>query len=110
MFRQLLHDLLPESPVFNSVIHPSKNSCGIRNTLFFPDLRAGRVQVCNMHPQIVGSRLKCTAGSRACLLKYQRNIFSRKLIMPDPLLLFLFQLRRKINQIKNLLRCKIHQF
>ena len=38
IFCQFFHNILAESTVFNTIIHPAKNSCCICNTLFLADL------------------------------------------------------------------------
>jgi hypothetical protein len=54
--------------------------------------------------------LKGTAGSRTCLFKDQGDVLSPvHILCQDPFFLFILQIRRKIEQIQNLLRRVVQQ-
>ena len=105
----LLHDILPESPIFDSLKHTSQHPRRVRDALFLANLRSYRIQVSSSHAQIVSRYLKGAAGPGTRLLKNQGNILSPQHIHRYPLLFLIFQIRRHIHQIENLLRRKIEQ-
>ena len=109
ILRKLLNDVLSIAPVLNSVVHAAQNSRGVRDGLLLSDLGACRIQVGDMHAKVVCRNLKGASGSGAGLLKDQRDILSRMILMRDPRLLLLLQLLGAIEETKNLLRCKVLQ-
>ena len=109
VLRKLLNDVLSIAPVFNSVVHASKDSRGVRDGLLLSDLGTCRIQVGDMHAKVVCRNLKGASGSGAGLLKDQRDVLSRMILMRDPRLLLLLQLLGAIEETKNLLRCKVLQ-
>ena len=110
IFCQLLHDVLSVSAVLDTVKHASQHTRGVRNALFFADLRTGWIKVSHMHSEIMCCHLKRTPCAGACLLENQRDIFSDQTIMQNSLLLLALKIRCQINQVENLFRCVIHQF
>ena len=80
---QLLYDLLPIAPVLDAVKHPAQHPGGIRNGLLFSDLAAGRVQIGDLHPQVMRRHLKAAPGAGRGLFKDQGNIFAAQPVMCD---------------------------
>ena len=110
VFCKLLHNILPVSPIFNSLKHACQNPGRIRDALLFSDLGARRVQISGPHTQVMCGHLKCAPGTGTGFFKNQCHIFSPKGVHRNPFLLFILQFCGQINQIFNLLRCKIQQF
>ena len=106
---QFLHDLLSEAPVFDAVIHPSQHPCRVLDALFLAHLGTCRPKISCTHSHIMSCHFKGTAGAGAVLLKDQGDIFPPPVIHRDPPLLFLLHIRRQIEQVCDLLRCKVLQ-
>ena len=109
IFRQFLHDLLPETAVLDPLKHASQHPRGIRYTLLLADLRSRRVQISRTQPQIMCRHFKRAACSGACLLKDQRHILAAVNIDGNALLLFILQVCRHIQHVCNFLRRKIQK-
>ena len=109
VFRQFLHDLLPEAPVLDPLEHARKHLRRVRNGLLFADLAARGVQVGGAHPQVAGRHLKGAARAGGGLFKDQRHVFAPQHVVGGARLLFRFQRRRQVQQVADLLRRVVQQ-
>ncbi len=91
---QLLDYLLPKTPVFDPVIHPSQNPGGILHRLLITNLAAGGTEVGNQSPLVKGRHFKRAPGPSGSLLKYQSDIFSGQSRLLCPFIFGLLQLNR----------------
>ena len=89
ILRQLLHDILPESPVFDSLEHARQDPGRVRDALLLADLGARRIQVGRPHPQVVGRHLKGASGAGAGLLEDQRHVLPPQGVHRNPFFLLL---------------------
>ena len=109
IFRKLFHDLLTKAAVLDTIIHSAKHARGIAYTLFFPDLRTARVQICALHTQIMCCHLKGAACSRTRLFKNERDIFPCAHRFLHACLFFCLIFCGKLKQVSDLLWCIVLQ-
>ena len=107
VLRQLFHDLLTEAAVLDSVEHPSEHPRGILDALLLSHLGACRPEVSRSHSHVVSRHLKRATCPCTVLLKQQGYVLSTPVIYRHTLFLLLLHLCRKIQQICNLLWCKV---
>ena len=107
IFCQVFHDCLLKSTVLDTVIHTSKYTGSICDTFFLSNLGCRRIQKCGMHTKIKGGYFKRAAGTCAGFFKDQCNVFSSQHIMTNAFFLLFFEFCGQIDQICDLLRCKI---
>ena len=61
VFCQLFHDALTEAAVFDAVIQAAEHAGRVGNGFLFADLGAGRVEISNVHAEVVRGHLKGAA-------------------------------------------------
>ena len=88
---QFLYNVLPITPVLDSIKHSSKYPRSVRYALFFPNLGTARVQISNMHSEIVCCHFERASGSRTCFFKNQSYVLSFKRFFHNALFLFFLQ-------------------
>ncbi len=104
---QFLHDFLTEAAVFDAIKQAAQHPGGVGNTLLFPDLGAGGIQICDADAQIAGGNLKAAPGARAGLFENQGDVFAAKSVVGDAVLFFLFQACRQVEKITDFFGCEI---
>ena len=107
---QVLHDLLPVSPVLNPVKHTAQNPRCIGNAFLFTYLAPGGIQIGTVHSQVISSDLKGAASARARFLKDQGDIFSGTAGMRHAGFFLLLQIRCQVKKTRDLFRREIKQF
>ena len=73
---KLLHYLLTEASVFNTIKHSSENSCSICDALLLAYLAALGVKVGSSHTKIVSCHLEGASGSGTGLLEDECHILA----------------------------------
>ena len=104
-----LYDLLLKSSVLDAVIHTAQHTGGIRDAFLLSDLRSRRIQIGDLHAQIIRGDLKGAPGPRTGLFEDQRNVFSFVSAVRRTRLLQCLQLCRPVDHADDLLRGKILQ-
>ena len=89
--RQLFDDFLPESPVFDAVIHSAQNTGGVLHGFLMADLRTGGAEIGHMGTLVVGGHLKGAARAGGGFLEDQGDVFSRQPGLLDPAYLAFFR-------------------
>ena len=107
ILREIFHDILTETAVFNAVIHAAQNTGGIGNTFLFTDLASGGIQISAVHSQIIGGNLKRATGTGAGLFKDQGNVFPGTAGMRNACFLFGLKVSSKIQERRDLIGSKI---
>ena len=106
---QILDDFLTKAAIFNAVKHTAEYPCGVRNALLLADLGTGRIQISNLHTEIMRCNFKAATGTSTGLFKDQRNILAAQRVVRDTRFFLCLQIRREIEKTLNFLRGKIKQ-
>ena len=107
ILRQVFHNILTVTTVFNAVIHTAQNTGGIGNTFFFADLASRRIQIGAVHSQIISGNLKRATGTGAGFFEDQGNVFPGTAGMRNACFPFCLQVGSQIKQGRDLSGGKI---
>ena len=109
VFCQLLHDALAEAAVFDAVIQAAEHAGRVSNGFLFADLGAGRVEISNVHAEVVRGHLKGAARAGRGLLKDQRDVLPAECVVRDAGLLFGLQGGGEVEQTGDLVGGEVQQ-
>ena len=109
VFGQRVHDVLPVSAVFDSVVDAPQHAGRVFQRLFFTHLRTGGAQIGDPCALIVGRHFERTARPRRVFLEQQHDIFALERFFLFPDVLVRFQPCGQIQQITDLPRREVEE-
>jgi hypothetical protein len=106
---KLLDDLLPETAVFDGVVHATEHPCGVLHGFLVTDLRGAWVDVGDVGALVIGRYFEGAAGTGRAFLEDQRNVLALEVLLLGAGVLGTLEVAGQVQQVVQLLSSVVHQ-